>query len=440
MPELSLAGVDAGLPPERRRARRRMARRRGQPGRQLAALPDAGVRRRLPQHHLRRPRRRGDARRRAPPWAITEHAVDLAALIEAVCGPPVFLVGLSMGSLIAVQIAHDRPELVRSAVVMGTCVRKTGFIREWEEAEIAFRREGGSLPPAFATAHYAMQYYPADALGDDETWERIKPFVAADFAARDGAMLAAQWQACLDYDSGPSCCRGSPRRSTRSRSPRTCRRRPGGCARWPSSPPTATSTCSRGSATARPSATGPRSVNACLRSIIDAGGGKIDSGSREPDVPDAGVDDLQDLEVAGEAAEHVGLPRAESMLGRQARRSRCARRSRAPSIRSGWIPIVPKWSGALVDGQQPARRSGTAARGSSAAPRVRRRLARIGHSTAVTHTSPSPWAAWGSPHENSAPGHQTGSHSVEPAVRWRVSMLPPPRGAGTPTPSAGSPG
>jgi pimeloyl-ACP methyl ester carboxylesterase len=139
----------------------------------------------------------------SPPWSIPDHAVDLAQLIEAVCEPPVFLVGLSMGSLIAVQIAHDRPELVRSAVVMGTCVRKTGFIREWEEAEIAFRRSGGSLPADFATAHYAMQYYPADALGDDATWERIKPFLAADFAERDGAMLAAQWQACLDYDSGP---------------------------------------------------------------------------------------------------------------------------------------------------------------------------------------------------------------------------------------------
>jgi pimeloyl-ACP methyl ester carboxylesterase len=138
-----------------------------------------------------------------PPWPIAEHAGDLAQLIEAVCEPPVFLVGLSMGSLIAVQIAHDRPELVLGAAVMGTCVRKTGFIREWEEAEIAFRRDGGVLPPAFATAHYAMQYFPADALGDDETWERIKPFLAADFAARDGAMLAAQWQACLDYDSGP---------------------------------------------------------------------------------------------------------------------------------------------------------------------------------------------------------------------------------------------
>jgi pimeloyl-ACP methyl ester carboxylesterase len=136
-----------------------------------------------------------------PPWGIDEHAADCAALIEAVCAPPVTLVGLSMGSLIAVQLAHDRPELVERAIAMGTCVRKTGFIREWEEAEIALRRAGVELPADFATTHYAMQYFPAEVLGDDELWARIKPFVAADFGARDGAMLAAQWQACLDYDS-----------------------------------------------------------------------------------------------------------------------------------------------------------------------------------------------------------------------------------------------
>jgi pimeloyl-ACP methyl ester carboxylesterase len=143
-----------------------------------------------------------------PPWPIAVHAADVAALIEAICAPPAFVVGLSMGSLIAVALAHDRPDLVRCAVVMGTCVRKTGFIREWEEAEIALHGNGDGLPGDFATAHYAMLYYPAEVLGDDELWSRIRPLVAADFAARDGRMLAAQWQACLDYDSSdllPSC-------------------------------------------------------------------------------------------------------------------------------------------------------------------------------------------------------------------------------------------
>jgi 3-oxoadipate enol-lactonase len=136
-----------------------------------------------------------------PPWPIATHALDAIALIESVCAPPVALVGLSMGSLIAVQLAHDRPDLVRCAVVTGTCVKKTGFIREWEEAEIALRRSGGGLPADFATAHYALLYYPSEVLGDDELWEQVRPLVAADFEQRDGAMLAEQWQACLDFDS-----------------------------------------------------------------------------------------------------------------------------------------------------------------------------------------------------------------------------------------------
>jgi pimeloyl-ACP methyl ester carboxylesterase len=143
----------------------------------------------------------GTSSRTPAPWPIEEHARDLARLLEAVCAPPVALVGLSMGSLIAVQVAHDRPELVACAAVMGTCVRKTGFIREWEEAEIALRRAGGTLPSDFATAHYALCYYPAEVLGDDELWRELRSFIAGDFEARDGAMLAAQWQACLDYDS-----------------------------------------------------------------------------------------------------------------------------------------------------------------------------------------------------------------------------------------------
>jgi pimeloyl-ACP methyl ester carboxylesterase len=143
-----------------------------------------------------------------PPWPISEHARDAAELIERVCSPPVFVVGLSMGSLIAQELCFTRPELIRAAIVMGTCVKKTGFIREWEQAEIGFRRGGGTLTPGFALTHYAFLYYPAEVLGDDELWPEIREFLSRDFAERDGEMLAEQWQACLDYDSSarlPAC-------------------------------------------------------------------------------------------------------------------------------------------------------------------------------------------------------------------------------------------
>jgi pimeloyl-ACP methyl ester carboxylesterase len=139
--------------------------------------------------------------RTPPPWPIPTYAEDAIALIEAVCEPPVIMIGLSMGSLITQEVCLQRPDLVRCGIVMGTCARKTGFIRDWEVAEIGFRRSGGRLSREFAVAHYGILMYPAEVLGDDELWERVKPYVDVDYGERDGEMLAAQWEACLEYDS-----------------------------------------------------------------------------------------------------------------------------------------------------------------------------------------------------------------------------------------------
>ena len=93
--------------------------------------------------------------RRDPPWRIADYATDCATLIEAVCQPPVFVVGLSMGSKVVLQLALDHPELVRAAVAMGVAGRPAGFLAEWLQAEIEFRRQGGQLSRAFAICHYA---------------------------------------------------------------------------------------------------------------------------------------------------------------------------------------------------------------------------------------------------------------------------------------------
>lgn len=137
----------------------------------------------------------------ASTWTIEEHAADAATLIRAVCEPPVAVVGLSMGSLIVQEICLSYPELVRVGVAMGTAAAAAGYLREWMEAEVEFRRRGGDLPEEFAVTHYGVFMYPSEVLGDPELWERVRPVVAGAYGRRGGGDLAAQWQGCIDFDS-----------------------------------------------------------------------------------------------------------------------------------------------------------------------------------------------------------------------------------------------
>ena len=137
---------------------------------------------------------------RAPPWSIADYARDCASLIEAVCEPPVIVVGLSMGSLIAIEMALAYPHLVRCSVPMGTLAKATGFLRDWMVAEVEFRKAGGRLSPEFAIHHYGAFMYPSEVLGDETLWSKIRPFVARSYGERAGEFLAAQWQACIDFD------------------------------------------------------------------------------------------------------------------------------------------------------------------------------------------------------------------------------------------------
>ena len=133
------------------------------------------------------------------PWPISAHAADCIRLIEKCCNAPVFLIALSMGSCIAQEISLIRPDLVKAAILMGACARKSGFIDEWEAAEIALRRSGTELPADFAVIHYALLMYPAEVLGDDELWAKLRPIVARDYGYRDPLALAEQWQAMAGW-------------------------------------------------------------------------------------------------------------------------------------------------------------------------------------------------------------------------------------------------
>ena len=135
------------------------------------------------------------------PWPLAMFSRDAAELIERLCDGPVVLVGISFGAAIVQQVALDRPDLVRSAIVMGTGARSIGWGWDFQQAEIDLRKAGGRLDGLFAATHYAAMLYPARVLGDRELWPVLRDELLEWLSTDDNeASLIPQWESCLLYD------------------------------------------------------------------------------------------------------------------------------------------------------------------------------------------------------------------------------------------------
>jgi len=135
------------------------------------------------------------------PWTIADMARDAAELIEAVCEPPVIVVGLSMGAMIVEQLLVDFPELVRVGIAMGAAARSHGWVYDYMKAEIDYRIGGGSLDGMLAVSHYAASLYPALVLGDDTLWPTIRGGLSSWLATdANEESLIGQWDACQTFD------------------------------------------------------------------------------------------------------------------------------------------------------------------------------------------------------------------------------------------------
>ena len=111
--------------------------------------------------------------------------------------PPVTLVGHSMGSLVAVEVAATRPELVESMVLVGMALRMRVHPRLMQAARddlgLAARLIGGwSFPRAFSGGH------PEPGL-----WQ-VGATVRLVEASRPG-VLAVDLEACRSFDAGARC-------------------------------------------------------------------------------------------------------------------------------------------------------------------------------------------------------------------------------------------
>ncbi|WP_128255369.1 3-oxoadipate enol-lactonase [Falsirhodobacter deserti] len=105
-----------------------------------------------------------------PDDGIEGLAQDVAALIEHAARGPVVLVGLSIGGLIAQQVAATRPDLLRGLVLSNTAA-KLGTAESWQARITAVRENGmAAIAPAVMERWFAPAFLdrPERAL-----WQRM---------------------------------------------------------------------------------------------------------------------------------------------------------------------------------------------------------------------------------------------------------------------------
>ncbi|MET7302219.1 alpha/beta hydrolase [Embleya sp. NPDC005575] len=112
---------------------------------------------------------RGIAPSDVPPgkYSFADMVADTKGLIDALDLAPCRLVGLSLGALIAQELAVRHPESVHSAVLIATRARSDAFRRAQTLADRSVAQDGVRLPPAYRALDTAMLMLSPTTLNND---------------------------------------------------------------------------------------------------------------------------------------------------------------------------------------------------------------------------------------------------------------------------------
>jgi 3-oxoadipate enol-lactonase len=91
----------------------------------------------------------GQTRGPAAPYTTAEMAADVAGLLDRLGLPPAHIVGLSLGGMVAQELALARPERVKSLVLVDTLARANEWFRGTLGAFELIRRQVADTPAFF---------------------------------------------------------------------------------------------------------------------------------------------------------------------------------------------------------------------------------------------------------------------------------------------------
>jgi pimeloyl-ACP methyl ester carboxylesterase len=107
----------------------------------------------------------------APPgkYALADLVADTKGLIEALDLAPCRIVGTSLGSLIAQELAISEPHLIRSAVLMATRGRSDVLRRAQDTADRLLQESGIKLPAKYRAVNSVLRMLSPRTLNDDRS-------------------------------------------------------------------------------------------------------------------------------------------------------------------------------------------------------------------------------------------------------------------------------
>jgi pimeloyl-ACP methyl ester carboxylesterase len=133
------------------------------------------------------------------PFEVDDLVADAAALLDSLDLGPCVVVGHSMGSCIAQELAAGRPDLVRAVAMIATTARHPGWVRVFHRGMIELFESGAEVPAELLVGTLFGQLYNPTQLGDDA---RVMPFAVwmLELPPWDDPGRVGQWRAYAGYE------------------------------------------------------------------------------------------------------------------------------------------------------------------------------------------------------------------------------------------------
>jgi pimeloyl-ACP methyl ester carboxylesterase len=141
----------------------------------------------------------GDSDLATAPYTTADQAEDAAGLLAALGAPRAYVVGISMGGFIALELALRHPEMVEKLVLTGTSAGGATHVAPSPEiGALLVQDRRGADPGDLARHTYTMIMAPGYAERDPGAIERIAE--TARYRPQSVEAYQRQLQACLGHD------------------------------------------------------------------------------------------------------------------------------------------------------------------------------------------------------------------------------------------------